>query len=357
MEGRVKCIRETLDIRRGIFQGDSLSPLLFVLCMVLLTWLLRRAKVGYEWGNKGFKLNHFLFMDDLNLFAKGKNQIDSLVQTVHIFSEDIGMQFGITKFGVCTMERRKVISADGIRLPDGQHMKDIDETIYKYLGILETDKMRRKKEIKKKFSKEYLRRLRLILRSKLNGKNKIMAVNTWAVFVMRYGAGISKWNTDELKSLDRRTRKFIKMHGALHLKSDIDRVYLSRKMGGKGLISCDGCMRMEEHNLGWYIKNSVESLVEGVKAAETIEYNDTVNKKEFKQGWMREKKELWKKERMYGQFLREMPETTDKKETWYWLRKAELKVETEAMLCASQEQAIRTNYVKHKIDKTAQSPR
>ena len=40
----------------------------------------------------------------------------------------------------------------------------------------------------------------------------------------------------------------------------------------------------------------------------------------------------------------------------YWQRKADLKVETEAMLCAAQEEAIRTNYVKHKIDKTAQSP-
>ena len=48
-----------------------------------------------------------------------------------------------------------------------------------------------------KFTKEYLQRLRLILRSKLNGRNKIMAVNTWAVSVMRYGAGILKWNTDE----------------------------------------------------------------------------------------------------------------------------------------------------------------
>ena len=58
---------------------------------------------------------------------------------------------------------------------------------------------------------------------------------------------------------------------------------------------------------------------------------------------------------MYGQFVREMPETTDEKETWYWLRKADLKVETEAMLRAAQKRAIRTNYVKHKINKTAQS--
>ena len=130
------------------------------------------------------------------------------------------------------------------------------------------------------------------------------------------------------------------MHGALHPKSDIDRVYLSREMGGRGLISCEGCIRMEENNLGWYVRNSVEPLIEDVKAAETIEYNDTVNKKEFKQRWMNEKKELWKNKRMYGQFVREMPETADEKETWYWLRKADLKVEIEAMLCAAQEQAI-----------------
>ena len=41
-------------------------------------------------------------------------------------------------------------------------------------------------------------------------------------------------------------------------------------------------------------------MIEGVKVAETIKYNDTVNKKEFKQRWMREKKELWQNKRIYG---------------------------------------------------------
>ena len=122
-----------------------------------------------------------------------------------------------------------------------------------------------------KFSKEYLRRLRLILRSKLNGRNNIMAVNTWAVSVMRYGAGILKWNADELKRLDRKIRKFIKLHGMLYPKSDIDRVYLSRKMEGRGLISCEGCIIREENSLEWYVRNSVEPLIEVVKSAETIE--------------------------------------------------------------------------------------
>ena len=60
---------------------------------------------------------------------------------------------------------------------------------------------------------------------------------------------------------------------------------------------------------------------------------------------MREKKELWKNKKNYGQFVRKMPETTDEKETWYWLRKADLKVETEVMLCAAQDQVIRPSYV------------
>ena len=194
--------------------------------------------------------------------------------------------------------------------------------------------------MKEKFSKEYLQRLRLILKSKLNGRNKIMAVKTLAVSVMRYDAGILKWNTDEIKSFDKRIRKFMAIHGALHPKRDVDKVYVSREIGGRRSISCEGCIRMEENNLVWYVRNTVESFTEGVKAAKTIEYKDTVNKKKFKQSSMREKKELWKNKRMYGQFVREMLETTDEKETWNWLKKAILKVEAEVLFCAKHEQEI-----------------
>ena len=58
-----------VEIRRGIFQGDSLSPPLFVLCMVLLSLILRKVKFHHEFGDKLTSLNHLLFMDDLKLFA------------------------------------------------------------------------------------------------------------------------------------------------------------------------------------------------------------------------------------------------------------------------------------------------
>ena len=73
-----------VDVNSGIFQGDSLSPLIFVICMISLSLLLRKFKASYKWGRKEFKLNHLLFMDDLKLFGKSDDQIDRLVQCLHL---------------------------------------------------------------------------------------------------------------------------------------------------------------------------------------------------------------------------------------------------------------------------------
>ena len=63
----------TVNIRRGIFQGDSLSPLLFVNCMIPLTEILRKVKMGYTLD--GIKINHLFFMDDLKLFGKNEMKL------------------------------------------------------------------------------------------------------------------------------------------------------------------------------------------------------------------------------------------------------------------------------------------
>ena len=137
-------------------------------------------------------------MDDLRLFRKSDGHIDSLVQTVLTFSEDICMEFGLKKCGVVILKKGKLVKFDGIHLPNQEIMKEVDENGYTYLGILELDEIK-EHEMKIKVTAEYKRRLRLILKSKLNGKNKIQAINTWAVALLRYGAGIINWKVDELK--------------------------------------------------------------------------------------------------------------------------------------------------------------
>ena len=105
-----------VDINRGIFQGDILSPLIFVICITPLSLLLRKVKAFYEWDRKEFKLNHLLFMDDLKLSGKSEDQIDSLKQTVFKSSKDIGMVFGLKKCAVVILKKGKLVKFRGIHL-------------------------------------------------------------------------------------------------------------------------------------------------------------------------------------------------------------------------------------------------
>ena len=180
------------------------------------------------------------------------------------------MEFGIKKCGVLVLKRGKIAKMEGVLLPDGQVMKEIEDRGYRYLGILETDHLK-EKEMKDLFSKEYKSRLKLVLKSKLSGKNKIMAANTWAFAILRYSAGVVEWKTNELKVLDRKTRKMMTLYGALHPKSDVDRVYLARQKGGRGLISCEMCVKAEENNLAWYVRNSNERLMAGVRKIKILD--------------------------------------------------------------------------------------
>ena len=75
------------------------------------------------------------------------------------------MEFGIKKFGVSVLKRRKVgkVNSRGLNLPNGKLMKTVDAERYKYLGIIEYDKAK-EKEMKTEFVRKYKRRLRLIFK-------------------------------------------------------------------------------------------------------------------------------------------------------------------------------------------------
>ena len=96
-------------------------------------------------------------MDDLKLYAESEEQTNTLVRTVYVFSTDISMKFGIKKCGILTMKRGKIVKSEGIKLPDGEVMKQIGQEGYTYLRIIELDKIKEKK-MKEKISKEYKQR-------------------------------------------------------------------------------------------------------------------------------------------------------------------------------------------------------
>ena len=134
-------------IKKGIFQGDSLSLLVFVLVLIPSSLILRKAKAAYKFSESKEKINHLLFMDDLKLYSRNEKGLDSLVQTVCVFSEVIGMEFGIKKCAMLVLEKGKILKSVGIELPGGKVIKSIQEgESYKYLGILEADKFFRRED-------------------------------------------------------------------------------------------------------------------------------------------------------------------------------------------------------------------
>ena len=186
----------------------------------------KKAKAAHEFSESKEKINHLLFMDDLKLYSRSEKGLDSLVQTVRVFSEDIGMEFGIEKCAMLVIEKGKIVKSVGIELPDGKVIKSLQEgESYKYLRILEADKFLEQKT-KLNVSKEYIRRLRKVLKSKLNGGNLVRGVNTWAVSLLRYSGAFASWRKSELQAIDRKTRRLFTIYGVLHPKSDVDRLYI-----------------------------------------------------------------------------------------------------------------------------------
>ena len=108
---------------------------------------------------------------------------------------------------------------EGIQLIDDKVIEDVGIENYKYLGVLEADTIKMEL-MKEKIMKEYRRRVKKVLGSKLNGGNTMKAINAWAVSVVRYSGGIVDWTIDELQEADRKTRKLLTLNGALHPRSN-----------------------------------------------------------------------------------------------------------------------------------------
>ena len=191
--------------------------------------------------------------------------------------------------------------------------------------------------------------MRKILETKLNVGNVIKGINTWAIPALRYSAAFLNWTKAELQEMDRRTRKLLTMHNGLHPRSNVDRLYIPRREGGRGLMSVEDIVNLATIGLKRYVKESKEKLLVAARGDTENEELETEN--EFKRKSRQERKANWKEKVMHGQFLRQTEDVTNRGQ-WLWQQEGSLKRETETLIRAAQEQAVRTNFEKAKIDKT-----
>ncbi|TDH12783.1 hypothetical protein EPR50_G00051580 [Perca flavescens] len=127
-----------------------------------------------------------------------------------------------------------MVTTEGVELPGG-NIADVQDS-YKYLGIPQANG-NHEEAASQSATDKYLPRVRQVLKSQLNGKNKVRAINKFALPVIRYPAGIITWPKEEIEATDIKTRKFFTMHGGFHPKSSTLRLYTKQKEGDRGLVS------------------------------------------------------------------------------------------------------------------------
>ena len=94
---------------KGIFQGDSLSVILFILTVKPLSFMLINIK-GYSYGiERSNDITHNFFVDDLKLYASNINITKKQLDLATTFSEDTGMTFGEDKCAYQQIKNGKLI--------------------------------------------------------------------------------------------------------------------------------------------------------------------------------------------------------------------------------------------------------
>ena len=139
-----------------------------------------------------------------------------------------------------------------------------------------------------------------------------------------------KWTRDELKQMDLRKRKLMTMHKALYPRDDVDRLYVSRKEGERGLGSIEDSVDASIQRLEDYIGKHGRGPITSIRnnTGNTIDNRTTITRKQN-----------GKKKQLYGRFKR-LIDTISHQKTWTWLRKGNFKRETESFLIAAQNNAI-----------------
>jgi hypothetical protein len=347
---------EPIQIKRGIYQGDSLSPLWFCLAINPLTNLLNSTGYGFNIRLKNTtlsKLNHLLYMDDIKLYASKKNHILSLLTITENFSNDIGMSFGIDKCKMQSICRGHYEHLEYIT-QEGEIIKNLNKgEFYKYLGINQSNHIQHS-IIKENLEKQFYLRIKSILKSKLNGNNLIKAVNTYAVPLLTYSFGVIKWSKTNLQNINIKTRVLFTKFSKHHPKSAIERFNLPRENGGRGFSNLEILLKNQIASLKNYFLNRARdntffnALVSADKGYTPLNLSDNIISDIVKPNIPDTIANI-KQKSLHGRYFKELEQPeVNIQASHAWLKKSNIHPETEGFIFAIQDRVINTrNYKKH----------
>ena len=116
------------------------------------------------------------------------------------------------------------------------------------------------------------------------------------------------------EELDRRTRALMIMHGTHHPKADVDRLYLQRCEGGRGLLGLKDCVQVQEHSLGKYLSTLKEKILNEVNRSKIIEI---IRAEEVQIKYIKNIEKKYERKPIHGQFRKSIEELRGKR-FWDW---------------------------------------
>ncbi|XP_044760879.1 uncharacterized protein LOC123318334 [Coccinella septempunctata] len=344
---------EVIKINRGIFQGDTLSPIWFCMALNPLSMLLNNTNYGYTISKQSsIRINHQLYMDDLKLYAANADQLRRMLEIVSSFSDSINMKLGVEKCATLEVKRGKIQEPkqettlmNQIKIPS----LNKDDT-YKYLGIHQALDIKTA-EMKELFKQKLYKRISLLLKSKLNSRSLFTAINIWAVPSMTYSFGILTWSVTELREVDRAVRAMLTKYGVHHPHSSTIRLYLPRQHGGRGLLNLESVHEgniislrkycLKDHSPFFTAIREADDRISPLKLAESSHQDTRRPQCEIM--------EEWRSRALHGRYPGHLESgDVNKVESLTYLRAGYLFPETEGRLLAIQDQVVPTRvYLKH----------
>ena len=348
----------TIKLTRGIIQGDSMSPILFVIAMEPLSRKLNSDHPMVEANDDGvLARNHLIFIDDIKLMARNQEDLVKLSEDTQRCLQIMGLKINANK---------SATNVDDDRVC-GKLLND--QNGYRYLGLWEDAKSHLMEENKEKVKEKHLERVEMLCTQHLSARNFFHAINEFAISTINYYVGILNYNMLELVDLDGAVRRILLKNNIIRNASNTERLYLPRSEMGRGLTNiCDRSeimlTKLYEH-LGTteereeILKNeknktSLLGLInEHIRAKYNIGQEVEVDEKKLKQLHRTSKLDRILEKSMHSRLFNTEENTVNIKESSNWLLHGYLTPQEEGSLCKIQDRNVFFNNAKCKHCQTA----
>ncbi|VDL87673.1 unnamed protein product, partial [Nippostrongylus brasiliensis] len=232
-----------LEIRKGIMQGDTLSPLLFCIAIMPISDWLRTHVAPYQTATASgrgamgpMRLGHIFYMDDLKVYTKTFADLVKAKEGIQKIANQIGLRMNPTK---CAMK-----SLNSENTGRGG-MDDIPllgaSSLYKYLGaeqnlLTSFEQLWQRVEKQAFASASRIMSSDLVVRQKINGYNQVVVPKLkYAMSCIIFGTGMMCVMRKRAKAFDARIRKLLEQTKMRFGHSCTARLYVSKEEGGLGL--------------------------------------------------------------------------------------------------------------------------